>query len=283
MKNLLVPVDFSDYAYNACLFALNLASREGGKVTLVHVYHIPIIDPLMPADYLSNLAETAEKDVSARMEKLKAQLREYQTKQGFGKVEMASVITMGFAVDEIILTAQKHTPDLIVMGRRYTEGMKKILSGSITSDIIEKAPVPVLVVPENVAPHSALTDILYASEFSDDDQRALKYLIRFGAHYHSAIHCVHVARKEEAESRQKMDALEKQFADDEKNKRIEFHTISSENVTDGLLDYAGSKNISMMAMLTHRRSFFISLFDRSLTLKIAFKTNIPLMVFHAGK
>ena len=77
MKNLLVPVDFSDYAHNACLYALHLASRDKAKVTLFHAYHIPIVDPLMPSEYLSDLAESAEKEINANMDKLINQLKGY--------------------------------------------------------------------------------------------------------------------------------------------------------------------------------------------------------------
>src|SRR5687768_12017726 len=137
MKHLLVPIDFSEYAYNACLYALNLASRNQAKVTVFHAYHIPIVDPLMPSEYLSDLAESAEKEISNNMEKLIKQLNEYVTTHHLGSIEIASYVTMGFAVDEIVLAAQKLVPDIIVMGRRYTEGMTKILLGSITSTIVE--------------------------------------------------------------------------------------------------------------------------------------------------
>ena len=281
MKNLLVPIDFSEYAYNACLYALHLASKSSANVTLFHTYHIPIIDPMMPAEYLSDLAESAEKDIRAKMEKVVTQLKEYKSQRHLPEFEISTSITMGFAVDEILLSCEKLSPDMIIMGRRFTEGMTKVLLGSVTSSIIEKAPVPIIVIPENVSAEKLVTDILYASEFNDEDKRALNYLIEFSKALKTKVHCIHVASTADAGSEQKMTELEAQFSAEKNAGLVEFHNVNSEGVEEGLLHYADSKHISMMAMLTHRRKFFVKLFDRSLTKKIAFKTNIPLMVFHA--
>jgi len=282
MKHLLVPIDFSEYAHNACLYALHLASRSKAKATIFHAYHIPIVDPLMPSEYLSDLAESAEKEIGNNMEKLVTQLKEYVASRHLGDIEIASYVTMGFAVDEIVLAAQKLAPDAIVMGRRYTEGMTKILLGSVTSTIVEKAKLPVLVVPENVKGETPVTDILYASEFDEADKRTLAKLLRFAQPLNAKIHCVHVdmAGQGEATSKAKLDELEKSYSTEKSKGQILFQNVISENISDGLLGYVDSNHISMLAMLTHKRTFFTGLFDRSLTRKVAFKTNIPMLVYH---
>lgn len=279
MKHLLVPVDFSEYAQNACHYALHLASQHGAKVTVFHTYHIPIIDPLMPAEYLGNLADTAEKDNREGMDKLVAQLKQYAAQHRL-TVELAAHISMGFAVDEILNACQKFSCDMIVMGRRLTESMTKVLVGSVTAAIVEKAQVPVLVVPENVSPESAITDVLYASEFNDEDKRALTYLLDFSKPLKAKVHCVHVDAKSGGDAETRMKNLEKNFLAEEKAGFIEFHNVASGDVTGGLLNYAQSRHISMLAMLTQRRPFFVKLFDSSLTKKVAFQANVPLIVFH---
>lgn len=282
MKHLLVPIDFSEYAYNACQYALHLASRNKAKITVFHAYHIPIVDPLMPSEYLSDLAESAEKEIGSNMEKLIKQLKEYMATHHLGDIEVTSYVTMGFAVDEIILASEKLSPDLIVMGRRYTEGMAKVLLGSITSSIVEKAELPVLVVPENVKGETPVSDILYASEFDEADKRTLSKLLQFAQMVNAKVHCVHVdiAGQGEASSKAKLGELEKNYSVEKAKGQILFQNVTSENIADGLLSYVDSNHISILAMLTHKRKFFAGLFDRSLTRKVAFKTNIPLLVYH---
>lgn len=280
MKHLLVPVDFSDYALNACLYTLHLASEHGAKVTIFHSYHIPIIDPMMPAEFLSNLADTAEKDNREHMNKLITRLKDYKTQQHLHDVEINAQITMGFAVDEILTACEKISADMIVMGRRLTKDMNKVLIGSVTSAIIEKAKSPVLIVPENIAPETRITDVLYASEFKEEDKRTVKFLLEFNKPMKAKVHCVHVVSSQEEGITVNMQKLEQEFLAEKNANAIEFHTVANEDVTDGILSYAQSKNISILAMLTQRRTFFVKLFDRSLTKKVAFQTNVPLMVFH---
>jgi len=282
MKHLLVPIDFSEYSYNACQYALQLASRYRAKVTLFHAYHIPIVDPLMPAEYLSDLAESAEKEVNGNMEKLVEQLNQYVTSHHLGAIDVKTHITMGFASDEIILAVEKLMPDLIVMGRRFTEGMTKILLGSITSTIVEKAKLPVLVVPENVKGEKPVTEILYASEFDETDKRTLAKVLAFAQPLDAKVHCLHIdlQGQGEATSKAKLDELEKNYFAEKVRGHILFRNITAENTVDGLLGYADTNHISIMAMLTHKRTFFMKLFDRSLAQKVAFKTNIPLLVYH---
>ncbi|GIV34136.1 MAG: universal stress protein [Chitinophagales bacterium] len=280
MKHFLVPVDFSDYAINAARYAVRIASCFSAKITLFHTYHIPIIDPLMPSDYISELAESAEKDVASHMQQLVEKLNQFASQYQVNPVEIHSSVTMGFAVDEILLAIEKLTPDMVIMGRRYTEGMTKILLGSITSSIIEKSSVPVLVVPENTSPEDAFKDILYATEFDEADSRAITRLLTFTEALHVKVHCIHIVTGEDPFVQDKLKALEKQFDSYQSKGLIEFRNISSETVLSGLLDYAARNNIGMVAMLTHKRSFFQKLFDRSLTKEAAFKSNLPLLAFH---
>jgi nucleotide-binding universal stress UspA family protein len=47
MKNILVPYDFSETAFNAVRFAISLAQKSSAVVNLLHVIELPVIpDPL---------------------------------------------------------------------------------------------------------------------------------------------------------------------------------------------------------------------------------------------
>jgi nucleotide-binding universal stress UspA family protein len=55
-------------------------------------------------------------------------------------------IVMGDPAEEILRLAKIHHADLIVLGSRGLTGMKRILLGSVSSQIVEDAPCSVLVV-----------------------------------------------------------------------------------------------------------------------------------------
>lgn len=60
-----------------------------------------------------------------------------------GEVRLGS----GRAAEEILKTAAEEKVDVIVMGRRGIHAITRILLGSVSNAVLEKAPVPVLVVP----------------------------------------------------------------------------------------------------------------------------------------
>ncbi|MBE9011993.1 universal stress protein [Pseudanabaenaceae cyanobacterium LEGE 13415] len=55
-------------------------------------------------------------------------------------------IVTGDPAEEIVRLAKIHKADLIVLGSRGLTGMKRILLGSVSSQIVEEAPCSVLVV-----------------------------------------------------------------------------------------------------------------------------------------
>lgn len=126
----------------------------------------------------------------------------------------------------------------------------------------------------------AITDVLYAIEYNEGDVKTIDKLLLITKPLRAKIHCVHISTEEGKVSVQKMEDLKKNYADEISQGFMEFKNISSETVMEGLSDYIEDNDVNIMAMLTHKRSFFMKLFDRSFTKKIAFKTNIPLLVFH---
>jgi nucleotide-binding universal stress UspA family protein len=75
--------------------------------------------------------------------KIEKQLQTYQE-----RLECSSEVEIvtGDPAEEILRLAKIHHADLIVLGSRGLTGMKRILLGSVSSQIVEDAPCSVLVV-----------------------------------------------------------------------------------------------------------------------------------------
>ncbi|MBD1824989.1 universal stress protein [Cyanobacteria bacterium FACHB-DQ100] len=74
---------------------------------------------------------------------IEQQLHAYQRRLD---CESAVEIVIGDPAEEIVRLAKIHNADLIVLGSRGLTGMKRILLGSVSSQIVEDAPCSVLVV-----------------------------------------------------------------------------------------------------------------------------------------
>lgn len=77
---------------------------------------------------------------------IEQQLQTYQKRLG---CTSAIEIVTGDPAEEIVRFAKIYNADLIVLGSRGLTGMKRILLGSVSSQIVEDAPCSVLVVKPN--------------------------------------------------------------------------------------------------------------------------------------
>ena len=95
----------------------------------------------------------------------------------------------GHPAEKIVEYADRHQPDLIVMGAKGLSGTLGILLGGVTQQVVEYAPWPVLVVR---APYTGLQRILLVVDGSSYSEKALKYLGWFPLPAETEVHVLHV-------------------------------------------------------------------------------------------
>lgn len=141
-KHILVPADGSDNAHRAIAKAIGLAQAFKSQVSVIYV-----IDPYAftgvgtdfaygQAEYLA--AATAEGNEALRV------AREAFAAAG---IEVGTAVVEGHAIYKGILeSAARLGADLIVMGSHGRRGLQKLMLGSVTSQVLSHAHLPVLVV-----------------------------------------------------------------------------------------------------------------------------------------
>ena len=128
MKTVLSLVDFSEASTNALLFAAELCKRASARLLII------------------NIIQNGE-DEQVTKSKLKS--IESDLTNSFGPDLLCE---FSLAHGNLTTTFKKiiaiQQPDLIVMGTKGASGLKKILIGSNTVNVIANTRVPVLVIPE---------------------------------------------------------------------------------------------------------------------------------------
>ncbi len=137
LKTIVVALDGSDLSERVIQTLWELQLQPATKIILSHV-----IPP--PESNLEVVADKPDIDSEAlpylHIEK---QLQSYQVKlPGESELEIVS----GDPSEEIIRLANIYQADLIVIGSRGLTGVKRILQGSVSSQVVEDAPCSVLVV-----------------------------------------------------------------------------------------------------------------------------------------
>jgi nucleotide-binding universal stress UspA family protein len=138
---ILCPIDFSARSLQAFGFALALARRGGGLLTVLHaVEWLAEEEPRTHThfevpEYRGHLVEQARARLSS--------LLETETTAG---CEVEPVVVVARAYKEILEAATKQQADLIVMGAQGRGGVGLALFGSTTQHVLRGAECPVLTV-----------------------------------------------------------------------------------------------------------------------------------------
>jgi len=144
-KKILVATDGSSLSKKAITAAVELASVSGGELIAVKV------SPRFIQSYFEG-AVLVNADEVAKIEKAWAQSAQ-KVLDGVMKVAKAKgvsgksiVVKSDIVSDALITVAKKQKADLIVMASHGRNGIKRILMGSETQQVLTHSTIPVLVV-----------------------------------------------------------------------------------------------------------------------------------------
>jgi nucleotide-binding universal stress UspA family protein len=274
--HILVPTDFSEVAHNAFIYALHLAESAGARITLLHVcFEAPVDSRFVPKDFVEALRQ--EKTDNA-LHHFEAYQREAQS--GYGKnIEVETRIEYGYVASTLIETINSVQPELVIMGTMGVKGPGVKILGSVTAEVIEKAAVPVLAIPDK-AEFQPFRHIMYATNFQQEDVEFIRQLAGFAKAWKARLSCAHI--KTEEESWSQMDpAFFSQISQLETGDgAVGFYVSHHPNVVEGISRFAQNYHVDLIAMLTHRRFEIDRLYDQSMTKEMTLHTQLPLLAFH---
>jgi nucleotide-binding universal stress UspA family protein len=150
----LVATDFSPHAEDALVLVAGLGMPAGSAVRIVHVVEpFPAISAFAPTSMIT-LAE-GEREITAELDRKIALFRDR------GLVVQTALV-IGRPADMIVDEAQRFHADLVVVGSRGRRRVAATLLGSVSAEVVDRAPCPVL-----VARGRALTRLILAEDGSE--------------------------------------------------------------------------------------------------------------------
>jgi nucleotide-binding universal stress UspA family protein len=272
ITHILIPTDFSAVANNALSYAIDLAKKTGAQIHVLHVKHVPVMDASFPAETYQIYLDEIDKAAKMGMEELEKNILETSGV----KYDLQTV--MGFVHDELQHFVKRHDIDLIVMGTTGASGLQEIFIGSNAASVVSKSEVPVMVIPHLAKP-SDFKHLLYASDYNEPEFPAVSRLIYFADLFHSKITVLHVKTEYDFY----MNSERNFFKRNKDN--ISHHDITVVNMdkvetTDAINQLIDEKQVDLLVLAKHNRSWFDRLFHRSFSKRMAFHTKIPLLVLN---
>lgn len=269
MKTLLIPTDFSQHAYHACLYAAGMAAGNGWKLHLLHVYQSYYAISAYPS-----VTGTAWVEIKDATDQHMAELVEKLKKQ-FPSISISGENREGAMADTVANFAGEKGVSLIVMGTQGATGLKYAVLGSNTFAVILKSPVPVVAIPSRIsafrmdrvgfAVNYHATEITALGDFTTLVDRPM------------AITLFHFYEKGKQEETKKMQKWAKRFEKIAAGSDLELHfkLAMSRNLPVSINRIVGSEQFDALVMTPMDKPFFNRMFSKQLIKVVAHKPTVP--------
>lgn len=270
MKRILIPTDFSESASKASDLALQIAKKLNLGVTFLHLVSTPVEWKKIPLEKEELYPETKAaigdaKDSLCKLERTAANMG----------VDTSTSLVFNTGIEEIQRYINKENYQLVVMGTHGTHGIDK-MAGTNTYKVINRSPVPVLAlkatdkatIPENW---------VITSDFEEESEAGIHRLLELASSLGASVQALYVNTPykfvESPAIEEKMDRALARFSDIAIRKKV----ISAYNEEKGIRTFLKTCECDLVAIVTHGKYGFTSLFRRHITEELINHLEIPIL------
>ncbi len=143
-QKILLASDGSNNAAQAARAAVRLSGLSGSELHVVHVSEV-VAGMFPPEETLENSAELKKVEAAMEQQARRRLDREVERIRQQGAEVTEAHLRVGVADQEIIAVSEELGADLVVVGSRGLNDMKRMLLGSVSESVVRHAPCPVLV------------------------------------------------------------------------------------------------------------------------------------------
>jgi nucleotide-binding universal stress UspA family protein len=276
---ILVATDYSDVAQNAQKFAFQFANNTQSDLYLLHVYSIPFSStPSNPNDLIKTNSDYRTAELHALEHQRNALYSEFNVSEKDLQVEC--LVKSGKAGKQIRNEADDINADFIVIGTHGAGKFRETFLGSHTWDVIKKATVPVLSVP-NYVKFTPIKNIVFGCEYREGEVPVINYLAHLARKLSAKLTLLHISTsklsKEEEET--KLDKFKSEVDKEITYPNLEYRMAHYEDIIAGLNDFCLRTKADLLAMSPERSSALKLAFNptSSKTRKMTFHAYVPLL------
>ncbi|GGZ57654.1 nucleotide-binding universal stress UspA family protein [Salegentibacter sp. 24] len=272
MKNILVPTNFSENCKKAEELGIEMAKLYNSEIHFFHLINTPVNWVELDKEKEKRYPETVKQIGIA-----KASLRELEKKAERQGLECRTFLEFDGGQANILKHSGHFHHDFIVTGSSGTRGGIRELMGSNVEKIVRKADVPVVVVKDEEVSFP-FKDIVFVSDFLQDVSDAFKQVISIAEKCGAHIHLLRVNTQTDFNSiEQGLDPIKeflKKFPDLD---NFSMNVYNEQDVETGINNFLRYKNADLIAMCTHGRTGFLTLFSKSIAEGVTNHSELPVM------
>lgn len=278
MKNILLPTDFSENAWNAMQYAFELFKNNDCTFFVMHS-----LDDRMSAPSAGVKSKRANEIIN------KSRIRECN--EGLAKVleriddlpknnkhTIESLLVKNNFISAVRAAAVQLNIDIVVVGTKGASGVKEVVIGSNTGNLIKKLSFPIIAVPSD-AKIKDLSEIGFATDFSIKNyEDGIDLLKEIAIVNNSKMAVVNIVNKgvelssDELENKSNLINILKPL-------HVDFYTLTDIPIETGIRAFSESRKLGMLCVITKKHSFFEKIFSKSHSKSISHNISVPLIVF----
>lgn len=282
MDRILVPTDFSPNADRAIDYAVRIARLNESTLYLIHA--CDNLDPLYIEGSMTHM-EYNQKIMDEAFEKLDIRRKSIEDTEG---VLVNIQLYSGTVLDTIMVAAQEHKAELIIMGTLGISGLHDRLFGSKTASLISESKIPVLAIPLEYD-WSQPGKFLIAIKDVDEALPLLDPAFELASLFNAEVHVTLFTDKDDGGA---MDYIsddrlitraETKLKGQHQQVRIKKEHLLGGDFEESINEYIAQNDIDLLAMVTHKRSLLSRLFHQSITRKMSYHTRVPVLAIPAAQ
>lgn len=266
--NIILTTDFSFAAHKAIQYALHLFDHTKNHFTLLHAVDIPHAGLMLSDDFRNELTFYGEEQMSALKSTLESQFPDLNIEY---RVEVGPLRT----VLDKYQTRKKL--DFLVMGTNGTSGLFERLVGSNTLEMVQKIPVPALVVPAKARVNWATKMLLSAKEIDESDQATIQKYFTAIRSMDTKVDLFTIGKVADF----KKEELHLEFLPEELIEHCSWvveEPLPDVFLEEQILGFADLHEYDVVAVLPHERNFFERLLHRSVTKGLLEQSALPVLI-----
>jgi nucleotide-binding universal stress UspA family protein len=267
IDTILFPTDFSDVAEGAFAHATHLALQYNATIHVFNVVAPGADGDANPMDFLP--MESPEGEAS---EETVRHVEVQTVTQERGTVPVVYAQTNSTSpADAIVERAAEHDMDLVVMGTHGRRGMDRLLSGSVSEEVVRRAPCPVFTVldRDDQTGGPQIDRVLAPVDLSDQSELVLHHAAALAESYAAPLDLLHVVEEAAYPNVYGVDSLTPSLPNVQDRAREALETLAAEldlrtdpvnvhvlagNAARDIVEFAEDNAADLIVMATHGRT-----------------------------
>ena len=277
MKNILVPTDFSPYTANAFNYALQMAHQSNALLTILHDYHVPVINQF---NHIANIHALLEAIEPIASDSFIEQIKAAHSDEMLENIRFNYIYDANLTIDTIIELTKKEYFDCLVVASKKRNALRRLFFSSSLAAIINQVHhCAILAIPENAnyqnIKHIACATKLKLQTPTFEQMKTLYHM------FQTPIHFVHVVSdSEKSDNKAKKQAFKQKVGETFQKNKFFLHEITHNDMEDALFEYIETQKVDLLCLASHpKKALLARLFSSNIIETLTADADIPIMIF----